>query len=98
VVTWESTARVLVAERFNLTEGAILARDLLEAACNYSKRTNSSAMKMEIARHIVAKYTVMNVRMTQGEVTCHAPRKNRKTKKGRGRGEGGGGGVERANT
>jgi hypothetical protein len=59
------------AERFNLTEGAILARDLLEAACNYSKRTNSSAMKMEIARHIVAKYTVMNVRMTQGGyVSC----------------------------
>jgi hypothetical protein len=70
-VTWEPTARVLVAERFNLTERAILARDLLETSRNYSKRTNSSAMKMEMARHIEAKYTVMNVRMTHGGyVSC----------------------------
>ncbi len=81
-VTWEPTVWVLVAEIFNLKEVAILARDLLEAARNYSKRINSSAMEMEMARHIVAKYTVMNVRMTQGEVMCHAPRKNRKSKKG----------------
>jgi hypothetical protein len=40
-----------------------LAQDLLEAARGYA--TNYSAMELEMARHVLAKLTLLNIRMTQ---------------------------------
>ncbi len=37
-----------------------MAQDLLEAA-----RTYYSAMELEMARHVLAKFTLLNIRMTQ---------------------------------
>ncbi len=42
-----------------------MAQDLLEAAIGYAKRTNYSTMELEMARHVLAKFTLLNIRMTQ---------------------------------
>ncbi len=42
-----------------------MAQDLLEAARVYAKRTNYSVMELEMARHVLAKFTLLNIRMTQ---------------------------------
>jgi hypothetical protein len=42
-----------------------LAQDLLEAARGFANRTKYAAMELEMARHVLAKFTLLNIRMTQ---------------------------------
>ena len=65
---WEPTTRVYVRERFNISEGATLARDMLLAARELALRTKNPGLELEYARHTLAKFTLANVRMNQAGV------------------------------
>jgi hypothetical protein len=54
-----------------------LAQDLLEAARGFANRTKYAAMELEMARHVLAKFTLLNIRMTQAIYDEQGEGKNR---------------------